>query len=69
MKGAIAVPPEKAISPPNNMQIRMIGNNQNFFRSFRNPHKSIKNSITILILLKWAFNILFTEKVISFRHD
>jgi hypothetical protein len=45
MNGAIADPLVKTIRPPKISNINIIGNNQNFFLSFRNPHKSLKKSI------------------------
>jgi hypothetical protein len=46
MKGAIADPPVKTTSMPNNIRIMMIGRSQNFFLTFRKPHNSFKNSIS-----------------------
>jgi len=45
MKGATAEPLVKTIKPPNKIKVNIIGNNQYFFRSFKNPHKSFKKSI------------------------
>jgi hypothetical protein len=45
MKGAIADPAAKIMIIPNARRITIAGANQNFFLCFRNPHKSLKNSI------------------------
>ena len=45
MNGAIAEPLVKTISTPNNNKTTIIGNNQNFLRSFKNKKRSFKNSI------------------------
>lgn len=47
MKGAIADPPDNTMSTPKMSSTTMIGNNQNFLRTLKKPHKSFKNSITV----------------------
>ena len=44
--GAIAVPLENTIKVPKRSRERMIGNSQNFFRSFMTPQRSFKKSMT-----------------------
>jgi hypothetical protein len=44
MNGATAEPEVSTISPPSRTSHIMIGKSQNFFRSFINDHRSIKNS-------------------------
>jgi hypothetical protein len=44
MKGATAEPEVSTISPPSRTSQIIIGKSQNFFRSFINAHRSIKNS-------------------------
>ena len=41
----MAEPLVNTINTPNNNNTTMIGNNQNFFRAFKNAHKSLKNSM------------------------
>jgi hypothetical protein len=45
MNGAIAVPLVNTMRPPSKTKEMMIGNNQNFFLSFRKPHISFANSM------------------------
>jgi len=45
MKGAIADPAANIMMIPNARRIMIAGANQNFFLCFKNPHKSLKNSI------------------------
>jgi hypothetical protein len=45
MKGATADPPVMTINMPNKINININGSSQNFFLSFKNPHKSLKKSI------------------------
>jgi len=45
MRGAIADPLEKMINPPNKSNVNINGNSQNFFLTFKNPHKSLKKSM------------------------
>jgi hypothetical protein len=42
MNGAMADPLAKTINAPKPKRITIRGNNQNFFRFFKNPHKSVK---------------------------
>ncbi len=49
MKGAKAVLPPRTINIPTNNKIMIAGNNHHFFLLFRNPQRSFKKSITILI--------------------
>jgi hypothetical protein len=44
MNGATAEPEVSTINPPSRTNQIMIGKSQNFFRSFINDHRSIKNS-------------------------
>jgi hypothetical protein len=44
MNGATADPEVRTINPPSRTSQMIIGKSQNFFRSFINDHKSIKNS-------------------------
>ena len=46
MKGAIAEPWDRTISPPNNTKTNRIGSSQYFFLTFKNSQNSIKKSIT-----------------------
>lgn len=41
----MAEPLVKIINTPNKRRMTIKGNSQNFFLSFKNPHKSFKNSI------------------------
>ena len=45
MNGAIAEPLVNTMSTPKISSTMMIGNNQNFLRTFRKDHKSLKNSM------------------------
>jgi hypothetical protein len=45
MKGATADPLVKTISEPINRRTMIMGMSQNFFLTFKNPHKSLKKSI------------------------
>ena len=48
----MAEPLVKTIKTPNKRRITIKGSNQNFFLSFKNPHKSFRNSICLLIFNK-----------------
>ncbi len=45
MKGAIALPSAKTIKAPNNKRTKIIGANQNFFRTLIKSQRSLINSI------------------------
>ncbi len=45
MKGAIAEPLVRTIKTPNINKTIINGNSQNFLRTFKNAHKSLKNSM------------------------
>jgi hypothetical protein len=47
MKGAMADPLPRTIKTPSKSRHKMIGKSQNFFRAFRNPQRSRKNSMFI----------------------
>jgi len=44
MRGAIADPPAKTINAPNKSNVNISGSSQNFFLTFKKPHKSLKKS-------------------------
>ena len=48
----MADPLDNTIKAPNTHKVSIIGNNQNFLRSFKNPHNSFKNST-----ISYSFNI------------
>ena len=54
MNGATAEPWLKIIKPPNKAKTKIIGNNQNFFLTFKN----FQNSIKKLILSKLIFKVI-----------
>jgi len=49
MKGAIAEPLVKTIKTPNIKRMMIKGSSQNFFLTFRKPHKSFKKSIWFIL--------------------
>lgn len=56
----MAVPLVNIISTPNNNKTIIIGINQNFLRTFKNPHKSLKNSILIIVSI--PFKMVFPDR-------
>lgn len=68
MKGAIAEPVVSTIKTPKSRRIKIMGKSQNFFLSFKNPHKSFKNSIYSPITLKRFIDVFFTIHMIAFNH-
>jgi hypothetical protein len=65
MNGAIAEPLVNTISTPNKSRITIIGSSQNFFRTFKNCHKSLKNSI-FKFLLKRFYDIFVIKYNVPF---
>ncbi len=53
MKGATALDSVNTINAPNNRRIMIIGNNQNFFLTFKNAHISLNRSISYLLKLSF----------------
>jgi hypothetical protein len=47
--------------------MRIRGNNQNFFRLLKKPHRSLMNSI-IRSLLVWFLDILTSKGMVSLKH-
>ena len=72
MNGAMAVPLVKTMSTPKTNNTIIIGNNQNFLRTFKKSHKSLKNSIfkpCLAIILKWFLQISSHKGMIACFHD
>lgn len=49
MKGATTLDSVNTIKAPNKRRIMIIGNNQNFFLTFKNAHNSFNRSIPYLL--------------------
>lgn len=47
----MAEPLVNTINTANNKRIIMIGNSQNFFLTFKNAHKSLKNSMILKFIV------------------
>lgn len=64
----MADPVVKIIRTPKTSNVMMIGSNQYFFRTLRNPHKSRKKSTLALLSIR-MFQILGLECVVPHSED
>ena len=61
----MADPLVNTIRAPNSNSVNMIGNNQYFLRTLKNPQRSRKKSITYPLCLKWIFYIISLVNMIA----
>lgn len=68
MNGAMAEPLVSTINAPKPNKITIMGASQNFFRSWRKPHKSFRNTFSNLPDLIRLFEVQSGVFVIALHH-